>query len=199
MRYTMYVLCLLQNKIRLSRSNPGRDYMGSSQGWKPLYVLRPRPIPARHPSPSPGDRACVGSDHADEQPSTWGNDVPSIDPYLKYLSAAPSSRVPTSIPMLFFSSRLLSLPSTTSSFSATLIRGNRKIKGIAIFGAVSPPATVSLSWKARYSGAIADMETVDTRARLSELRKLMKERKLDIYSEASVLTAVWHWLTFVPL
>lgn len=87
--------------------------------------------------------------------------------------------------MLFSSPRLLSLPLTTSSFNARLIRGNCKLKGIAIIGAVCPPVTVSLYWKARYSGTVADMETVDTHARLTELRKLMKERKLDIYSELS--------------
>lgn len=47
---------------------------------------------------------------------------------------------------------------------------------------ISPVAT-SLSRHARYIHAAPKMETVDTSSRLSELRKLMKERNLDIYGQ----------------
>lgn len=83
--------------------------------------------------------------------------------------------------MLVSSPRFFLSPFTTSSFSARLIRGNHKVRGIA-----GPPTlTLSLSRKADYSSSVAEMETVNTGARLSALRKLMKERKLDVYGEPS--------------
>lgn len=39
----------------------------------------------------------------------------------------------------------------------------------------------SFASKARYSSAAIKMETVDTSSRISELRKLMKERNIDVY------------------
>lgn len=117
--------------------------------------------------------------------------LPSIDPYLStlLLPRRGSHSHSHSVSMLSSCPRLFFVPSTTSSVSARLLRGAHKIRTIVVHGAVSRPVTLpvtlSRTWKAAYSCAAADMETVDTSARLSELRRLMKDHELDIYGEPS--------------
>lgn len=68
---------------------------------------------------------------------------------------------------------------SSSSSRASLVK-HKLISGFITSGFV--PVTASLSCKTQYSStAKADMETVDSSSRLSELRKLMKERNIDIY------------------
>lgn len=74
---------------------------------------------------------------------------------------------------------------------------HRRVRpGIAFASVLIGPVTASLSWKARYSqvqghghghgrAATSEMETVDTSSRLSELRKLMRDRNIDIYGPSS--------------
>lgn len=83
------------------------------------------------------------------------------------------------------SQRLFATTCKASSNSPRLSQVKQRVGGFIAFGFV--PVTTSLFWKTTYSSATAEMETVDSSSRLSELRKLMKERNIDIYGSSSCL------------
>lgn len=73
--------------------------------------------------------------------------------------------------MLLFSARL---PLAASSRASSYLSSFRHRLAIA---------ALFLVCRARcYTHRAADMDTVDTSTRLSELRRLMKERNIDVYS-----------------
>lgn len=86
-------------------------------------------------------------------------------------------------PMLFPSPRLFFATLKVKPVAAQLQPAIHKARGV-LFHSRFPSAPLSPSWKACFSSSAVDteMETVDTNYQLSELRRLMRERKLDIYS-----------------
>lgn len=88
--------------------------------------------------------------------------------------------------MLLSSPRLFSAACKVKPVAAQLQPAFNKVRGV-LFLSRFPSASLSPSWKVRFSSSSvhADMETVDTSYQLSELRRLMRERKLDIYSQST--------------
>lgn len=87
--------------------------------------------------------------------------------------------------MLLSSPRLLFAASKVKPVAAQLQPAVQKVRGV-FFHSRFPSVSLSLSWKACFSSSSieTEMETVDTSYQLSELRRLMTERKLDIYSQS---------------
>lgn len=86
--------------------------------------------------------------------------------------------------------RQLATTCKPSSIFATASQVNRRLRRVIPSGLAH--VTASHSWKITYSTAstaisAADMETVDSSNRLAELRKLMRERDIDIYGWWSIL------------
>lgn len=69
----------------------------------------------------------------------------------------------------------------SSSFATRFAQPTTDPCGFTTSGLIH--VTASHFWTATYStvASAADMETVDTSSRLTELRKLMRERNIDIY------------------
>lgn len=90
---------------------------------------------------------------------------------------------PSAPPMLLSSPRLLFAPFKVKPVAAQLQPAIHKVRGV-IFYSRFPSAPIFQTRKAFFSSSSVDteMETVDTGYQLSELRRLMRERKLDIYS-----------------
>lgn len=90
---------------------------------------------------------------------------------------------PSAPPMLLSSPRLLFAPFKVKPVAAQLQPAINKVRGV-IFYSRFPSAPIFQPRKAFFSSSFVDteMETVDTGYQLSELRRLMRERKLDIYS-----------------
>ena len=88
--------------------------------------------------------------------------------------------------MLLSSPRLFFAAPSIKSVAAQLQPAVNKARGV-FFHSRFPPASPSRSWKVCFSSSSVntDMETVDTGYQLSELRRLMRERKLDIYSQST--------------
>lgn len=108
-------------------------------------------------------------------PSTF----PSVDAISRlFLNCSPSAP-----PMLLSSPRLFFAPLKVKPVFAQLQPAIHKVRGVR-FHSRFTSAPVSLSRKVCFSSSSinTDMETVDTGYQLSELRRLMRERKLDIYS-----------------
>ncbi|PSR94591.1 putative Xaa-Pro aminopeptidase P [Coniella lustricola] len=84
------------------------------------------------------------------------------------------------LPRLSGSAAFQGLPFTAK---ASRIVQKQNLRGNSITFGLIPHSryTPCASSTAKYSTLAADMETVDTSSRLSELRKLMKERNIDIY------------------
>lgn len=74
---------------------------------------------------------------------------------------------------------------TQSPNLGLLSQAPQRPRVVAVTSDLISSVAASLSWKARYSHAASEMETVDTSSRLSELRKLMRERNIDIYGQRS--------------
>lgn len=87
--------------------------------------------------------------------------------------------------MLLSSPRLFTAACKVKPVAAQLQPALNKFRGVLFFPR-SPSASLSPSWKVRFSSSSVhtEMETVDTSYQLSELRRLMRERKLDIYSQS---------------
>lgn len=82
--------------------------------------------------------------------------------------------------MLLFSGRfLLAASSRTSPPTSAFSHATQPARIVTTRLAIAAPSFVC---RASYSQRPSDMETVDTSSRLSELRKLMKERNIDVYS-----------------
>lgn len=85
----------------------------------------------------------------------------------------------------FFMFFILPRPSVSAAckglpFNVKASRVAQRLGGSRItIGLVS--SHTQFSSKAKHTTLVADMETVDTSGRLSELRRLMKERNIDIY------------------
>lgn len=79
--------------------------------------------------------------------------------------------------------------SRTQPFGLSPSQVHCRSRGVAVASHLISPVATSLSWKAGYSHAASEMETVDTSTRLAELRKLMKERNIDIYGQRSPFTS----------
>lgn len=90
---------------------------------------------------------------------------------------------PSAPPMLLSSPRLLFAPFKVKPVAAQLQPAIHRVRGV-IFYSRFPSAPISPTQRACFSSSSVDteMETVDTSYQLSELRRLMRERKLDIYS-----------------
>lgn len=88
--------------------------------------------------------------------------------------------------MLLSSPRLFFAASKGKPVAAQLQPAFHKLRGVFVHSRF-PSASPSISWKAYFSSSSVDteMETVDTSYQLSELRRLMRERKLDIYSQST--------------
>lgn len=85
--------------------------------------------------------------------------------------------------MLLSPPRLFLALSKAKPVAAQLHPAIHKFRGV-LFAPRLSPAPASLSQKYCFSSSSSDteMETVDTNYQLSELRRLMRERKLDVYS-----------------
>lgn len=112
---------------------------------------------------------------------------PSTFPSIYAISLSVLVACPPSVPpMLLSSPRLFFAPFTAKSVAFQLQPAAHKFKGF-ISRSRFHPGTVSLFPKVSYSSSsvATEMETVDTSSQLSELRRLMRERKLDIYSQST--------------
>lgn len=84
--------------------------------------------------------------------------------------------------MFFISCRLLFAPTFGTSPLISALSQTTRTARIAPARLSFAKVTAFLNCKASYTQKAVDMETVDTASRLSELRKLMKERNIDVYS-----------------
>lgn len=109
--------------------------------------------------------------------------LPSTFPSIDAISHLFFTFAPSAPPMLLCSPRLFFAPFKVKPVAAQLQPTIHKARGV-LFHSRFSCAPVSLSQKACVSSSSINtqMETVDTSYQLSELRRLMRERKLDIYS-----------------
>lgn len=109
--------------------------------------------------------------------------LPSTFPSVDAISHLLFTFAPSAPPMLLTSPRLFFAPFKVKPVSAQLQPAIHKVRGV-LFHPRFTSAPVSLSRKVCFSSSSinTDMETVDTSYQLSELRRLMRDRKLDIYS-----------------
>lgn len=125
--------------------------------------------------------------------------LPSTSPSIDAISPLLFTFAPSAPPMLLSSPRLLFAPFKVKPVAAQLQPAFHKVRGV-IFHSRFPSAPVFLSQKACFgsSSVDAEMETVDTGYQLSELRRLMRERNLDIYSQStqSKPPRAAHWKRF---